>query len=68
MGAEGNRAALTTHSLMAEEYERDEEASASVKNDRESVAAAASLDKLTDHVIIRPANLTSDLVFSKSDV
>ena len=32
------------------EEERDEEAAVDAKKDRESAAAAASLDKLTDHV------------------
>jgi hypothetical protein len=40
---------------MAEDDERNEEASDNRRNDRESVAAAASLDKLTDHVIFTPS-------------
>lgn len=36
------------------EDERDEEAPADSRNDRESAAAAASLDKLTDHVCTPP--------------
>lgn len=40
---------LISPKAMGEE-ERDEEAAVDAKKDRESAAAAASLDKLTDHV------------------
>lgn len=45
---------LISPKAMGEE-ERDEEAAVDAKKDRESAAAAASLDKLTDHVRLHAA-------------